>query len=377
MDNYLKFNFEATRSGSEIITADASLEVWCTVEEKDFKISEDKYKPTHRDTLFFAPGVNIPRIKIKNLTLSHNIKAIRDINKADAIFINNLTFAKMVSSTHILAIPVKIFIDFIEVVKDELQLHQLNNIKVAMKAYDKEIVLIDARTKSAMIDDNIGIFYRQHSMCTTIKSAENKRFNVVKSDDVEIFNHLKVHRCFHEADVIGLLNGDDALTIDQKVFEQLRQMLNSTDVENHTLAMEIMANCEYQSSLLFLMMLFKEYHAAFMASGGSNHVNFKSLLSYMDLGPGSMTVTIDSMMAIFLKREVLTEEWVNIILGTYGEEVANGDSEYFKCKIMTLNEEALEYLNINYKVEMRPDFTPRIIEEVEEVVEGPPKITWI
>ena len=38
--------------------------------------SSNSYKPRINDVLYFLPGVSIPRVKIKNLTLSHNIKLL-------------------------------------------------------------------------------------------------------------------------------------------------------------------------------------------------------------------------------------------------------------------------------------------------------------
>ena len=45
------------------------------------------YEPTIGDKLFFAKSVNIPRVKLKNLTKDYKIKATTKIEEANAVFI--------------------------------------------------------------------------------------------------------------------------------------------------------------------------------------------------------------------------------------------------------------------------------------------------
>ena len=377
MENYIKLDLSITRNGSQIGGTDLEFEIITVTDTDDFKMSDKKYKPSNRDSLFFLPGVNIPRVKIKNLTMSHRIKSIRDIRKADAIFINDTTFGKMVDYIYYFTLKVSVFEAFLELIKDDLSTRQYDSMITALEFYTQDVVIFDNTTRHCLTDDNLQVLYQQPDFLDHIKSnSPNRMFRIISDDSADIFKYVKDKELYDETHIIELLNGDDALVIDDKTSAQLEAMLKSTDEENHTLAMEIMANCEYRASLLHLMILFEKFNEVFKASGFRGHINFKSLLAYLDMGPDSMTVSLDSMVKLFLKREVLTEAWIDIILSTYADQARAGESEYFKCHTITLNDEALAYLNINYTRQLVNEFVPAIIEEVEEEI-VPEQISWL
>lgn len=379
MKNYLKVSINMERNNSRISNIEINLKKLIIVEKEDFKFSENKYTPSYGDKLFFLPGINIPRVKLKNLTLSHNVKSIKDIDKASAIFANSFTFGKMVESKYYNTLPTYLFKQYFEIIKDDLDSVQVSIIETSLESYSNDIVIFDYYTRSAMTDDNLTNIRNNSDFVNEVHDKESSsQFNLLNEDNTQLFQLLLSKEIFQETDVIELLNGDKALSIDDEVFNQLSEMMNSSDIENHTLVMEIIANCEYRTSLLYLMVLFEKYGRVFMRSRVKSHVNFKSLLSYLDLSTHDMSVNIDTIMKLFIKRGVLTEKWIDTLLNIYSYEVRRGDSDYFKCKTITLNDEALAYLNVNYKRDLRDDFVPVVIEKVEEEVEKVSStITWI
>jgi hypothetical protein len=65
----------------------------------------------------------------------------------------------------------------------------------------------------------------------------------------------------------------------------------------------------------------------------------------------------------------LTKESVDVILKKLGDKIIDGgDSKYFKIKTITMTEEMLAVLNLNYEYSLHGDFTPQS-PEIEEVVE--------
>mgnify|MGYP003626565873 FL=1 len=380
MKNYLKISINMERYNSEIEHIEIDFKKFIIVEEReDFKFSENKYTPSYGDKLFFLPGINIPRVKLKNLTLSHNVKSIRDIDKSSAVFANSFTFSKMVECKYYNTLPTSLFKQYFEIIKDDLDSVQVGMVEASLESYSNDVILLDYYTRSAMTDDNLTSIKNNSDFINQVDDHYFlDRFNVLNEDQVGLFKLLSTKEIFQETDIIELLNGDKALSIDDEVFNQLSEMMNSSDIENHTLVMEIIANCEYRTSLLYLMVLFEKYGYIFMRSRVKSHINFKSLLSYLDLSTHDMNVSIDTIMKLFIKREVLTEKWIDTLLSIYDSEVRRGESSYFKCKTMTLNDEALAYLNVNYKRDLRDDFVPVVIEKVEEEVEKVSStITWI
>jgi hypothetical protein len=134
--------------------------------------------------------------------------------------------------------------------------------------------------------------------------------------------------------------------------------------------MEIMANSRYKESLLFIHLLFKEFYHKMADSRTKDHVNFKSLLSYLQKDRYTLQSTLDSIVKSMMDKGVLTVEAVNYLLTKYsGEVLSKGDSAVFKVKNITLSYEILATLNNNYVFNIYSDFTPKVIEEVEEVEE--------
>ena len=100
-----------------------------------------------------------------------------------------------------------------------------------------------------------------------------------------------------------------------------------------------------------------------------NHVNFKSLLALMDIRSNYYSLDIDDVIERLKKHSKLTKENVDIVLKKLGDKIiSGGDSTYFKVKTITMTEEMLEVLNLNYEYRTQNDFEP-LSPEIEEVVE--------
>ena len=57
-------------------------------DDKIFNTVSTGYIPTLNDKLYFAKGVNIPRVKLKNLAKDYKIKSTTNLADASAIFIS-------------------------------------------------------------------------------------------------------------------------------------------------------------------------------------------------------------------------------------------------------------------------------------------------
>ncbi len=76
----------------------------------------DEYVPTKGDKLYFLPGVNVPRIKLKDLALQHGIRTVRNIDDATHIFAAKNTKDKITSGTWRYSLDIK---DFNAIMEDE------------------------------------------------------------------------------------------------------------------------------------------------------------------------------------------------------------------------------------------------------------------
>ena len=354
--------------------------------------SSNSYKPRINDVLYFLPGVSIPRVKIKNLALSHNIKTTRDIEKASHIFGHRRTYDKLVKQEYYYTLPVNLFKEYFNLLKKDIETEgttgidkkYIEDVDFALEHYDKERILFMWPERRELVNDGLSFLSpaidKAKVLHKEIKSAlYSSRIDILNEDHYDLFDSLSGKTIFYEESLLEHLNGKDAITLEREQFDQLSAMLQSSDEDNHVLAMEIMANCDYRSSLVYILMVFEKYAHVFESKRRAKyHVNFKSLLNYLNISTSYMAVTIDDIIGKLIEKNVLTEEWTDIIYKEYTKEIRERESTYFKCHTVTLSEEALKYLNINYKRQAREDFIPEEREEViEEEEEEVPSIMWL
>ena len=135
-----------------------------------------------------------------------------------------------------------------------------------------------------------------------------------------------------------------------------------------TMALEIMANSNYIESLLYIEMLFEKYANKMSQCHSKNHVNFKSLISFLNKNRNYMNTDIDHIVKSLIDKEVLDLEKIDIIMKYYGQRIANqGGTEYFEVKTITLNEDIAKLLNTNYVHQTFPDYIPEGGIEVPEI----------
>lgn len=87
---------------------------------------------------------------------------------------------------------------------------------------------------------------------------------------------------YFEDEILKVLNQDNFI-IDNEKYHELRAFGNTLDKENIILMMELMANCNFQKSIVYLFLLVKEFNSEIFSHKEAEHVNFKSLLSFLGI----------------------------------------------------------------------------------------------
>jgi hypothetical protein len=364
MKNYLFFDIEVV-----------SDEVKITVEplfgspdsRADLQVSNGDYVPTKGDKLYFLPGVNIPRVKLKDLTIQYGIKSVRDIDIATHIFAGTATVHKMCDTRWLYSMPTEMFRQIYETVRDKMDDYYVENVDTALEFYTEDRVYMDYSSSSEIRNEKVFIEAMKNPE-VTIELRSSNTFYQVSNSYAEYFPKVLNTTILTEAALLKHINGADAVIIDSVMFDQLSDMFKSSDNDNHILAMEIMANSNYIDSLLYLELLFKEYHNQMYNCHTKKHVNFKSLLGY--LGKDSyMNTDIDDIMKSLIDKGVVDTDKIDIIMKKYVHEIeSTGGTDYFKVKTITVDEATLALLNKNYVYKNIEDFVPEGQVE-EEVVE--------
>lgn len=389
-NEFFKIDVEANYNHNEVFDIKVELDSIMVSENNgkdllDLDTTEYVVKPG--DKLYFLPGVNVPRVKLKDLTLQWGVKVVRDIKDATIVFGGSNTIYKMCTNTHLYKFPVSLVKSFLELSKSKMDIRYATNLETLLEHYDKEFFYGDYNTRRTLLDEGFPFF--KHAIVNPVFEAIKNYGDTVKhsrwttiideQEDVAILKKIKGINVKHENTLLSILNSDDCVTIDEEVFTNLTQMLRSSDEDNHVLAMEIMANCNYKESLMYLEILFHENHYTMSRVHAKNHVNFKSLLSYLGKTPSNMNTYLDDIVESLLEKGVVDQQKLDYIVDRYCEDIARmGNSDVFKVKTVTVNESILQFINKNYEFDLLEEFEPapepepEIIEN-EEIVEQEPQ----
>lgn len=386
IDNYSaqydgKGNLDIQRLGIKIDTG-VALNATNAVTKNNITISPNEYIPKIGDKLYFLPGVNIPRVKLKNLILDYNVTIVKNVKDATAIFGSKHSISKMMTTKWYYSLKTEDFKECYQALKPHLDDRAIDNIDTALEFYTGEWVHSDWNSITKICDNDLNV-YKTLIINPGIVAESNrtsKYLEVISEEYYKLLSDLQGKVILSDGSLVDKLNGDQAIVINAEVYDQLTQMFESTDEDNHIIAMEIMANSNYKQSLLYMHLIFKEHYYKISNCHTKNHVNFKSLLAYLGKDNYSLQSSLDTIVKSLLEKQVLTEEMLNILMDKYSMEITDGgDDVFFKVKNITVSEEVLLTINSNYEYRIRPEFTPAVVEEtvVETSAITPESLQWL
>lgn len=345
-------------------------------------ILPDEYIPKIGDKLYFLPGVNIPRVKLKNLILDYNVTVVKNVKDSNVVFGSKHSISKMMTTKWYYSLKTEDFKECYQALKPHLDARAIDNIDTALEFYTGEWLHSDWNSITRICENDLSVYKAliQNPGSVAESNRTSNYLEVISEDYYKLLSDLQGKVILSDGSLVDKLNGDQAIVINAEVYDQLVQMFRSTDEDNHIIAMEIMANSNYKQSLLYMHLIFKEHYNKISNCHTKNHVNFKSLLAYLGKDNYSLQSSLDTIVKSLLEKQVLTEEMLNILMDKYSMEITiGGDDVFFKVKNITVNEEVLLTINSNYEYRVRAEFTPAVIEETvaETSAITPDSLQWL
>jgi len=336
-------------------------------QEQLFNIETLDFVPKKGDKIYLLPGVNVPRVKVKQFNEDNGTKTVRDLNVADYIFGCDKTQEEYFVSSNmwVYNLPVAEFNKLIPYLSSAFQIDptDISDVKDIIEAH-------------ALNNDELNIYYNYSTLKNLKEIINNNKINIIDSFDdsntykvidneyineIETLETLTIYNVNALSSAINSKN----VIIDYEMFGQLTNMLDSNDRDNHVLAMEIMANSNVNESLLFIEMLFKDHSYNIYDSHTRNHVNFKSLCSLIGKEKYRYSTDIDDIIKSLKTFNVLTADKLDILMNHYSKEIQqSGNTDYFQVKNITVTDEIHNILNQNYVFSIQNDYIPVIEKEV-------------
>lgn len=256
--------------------------------------------------MYISADADIPRVKLRSFLLNTDLKITTDITKANIVVIKSVK-------------------DFVNTWTDK-GLHWLrlyNTYEVIERiTNDKDTVnflgseFIERLTNYTF--PKIGVnyqFYNNVASNILEPNYNSESLKIVK--DPEIYETIVKEKTFcSSADVLNnITESSPEITYEQ--FLQLEKMFVSNDNDNIIIAMEIMANCNYTKSLPYLCILFINHGYKIADRPTKRHVNFKSLLDFMELEPSKIYMNINGAITRLHQNKVLTIDVLDMYRDIY------------------------------------------------------------
>lgn len=310
------------------------------------------YTPAAGDKIFFLPGCNVPRFKVKQFCETFDSSLVKYKEKANVKFIGPETVNELVRDLSYYRYEKRAILGYLAkhatAAKYQPLIQALYNSTsefVTFEEYgEKEII----ETRGA-IGPPIKLDNKGHSNDLYFTDEKSYEQFVSMMTDVELCDQNEILKRINTGGVM-----------DKERYDSIRRMFISTDDSDLKLAMEAMANSDYEKSSIYLLLLIQEFGSKMEGSKTKNHVNFKSLLKFFEIN-GLSSLNLDSIIRCLLKRKLLNTTNLEILRPKAMEILQDKvKTAYFEATGIVVTQEIIDGINENILDE---DLDTEIVEE--------------
>ena len=219
-----------------------------------------KYIPAAKDRLYFFPGCDVPRYKVRDWAKKNNASVTINIDTANILVGVPNTVYKCLSHRDLTKVPTKSVLQWLNA---NYNMNDVNikNLEVELTKHQGTFVYLSLENQTNnsywlkysldyqnnFSDDAKKLGFKSGKGLMEIAKGQvgaSNRWNSVYLTD----NNLKIIQAiqakpdvYPQESIIGVINADSP-TIDQDMYRRLRDMFNSSNTGDHVLALELMSN---------------------------------------------------------------------------------------------------------------------------------------
>ena len=292
--------------------------------------------PQPTDKLFFFPGCVVPRFKVREkytVTIKPENATVAFINK-DGLTGSDSTFKHY---SDLMPVPLLEAKRLIEAYMDSNRKMMLKSILdnpaieqiFLSKEWWSNCIYTDAflRENGNQVSTNqlLGspnrYYHEQH--CT---ESQYQLLAYIPDASINSMN------CpiYLQDEILKQLNTGN-LIINEKKYRELRAFGETGDKDNIVLMMELMANSDYEKSVAYLIFLLREFGQKIYNYSEVDHVNFKSLLNFLDIPKTKLVqrwnFNVHYITALLKKHKAFTKNNVMILTSLCANDSINNDDD--------------------------------------------------
>jgi hypothetical protein len=312
-------------------------------EEVGIKTDKADIDPNTLGKLYFTKSASVPRYKVREVKDKYNLSVIRDPRKADTIVISKNEVKENIQhswgSYMYLRNEVKEVLEKLYDASSTL----LNNVSMRYASYHVEILKNKDLVKDAIDKVNnlpAGIDYVSFSygcrdkferVATGLNCILYHKANVkiIEPAAYEGMMSYKGKNVITDSALQSIL-GSSGMEHENYVF--IDQLLDSNDPGNIELGLTLMANCNFEESQHYLLILLGDHYNKHRYVKYCHSVAFKSLMDFMDFNRYS-SVTLDSILEKADSVGKLNDDILNLVRDRATEEIQRSIRNYRWIKV--------------------------------------------
>jgi hypothetical protein len=287
--------------------------------------------------LFYLPNVNVTRFKIKAFSDKFGVTTTKQADKADYLIINDGEKSKSMKSNSTQQVQ---YTRYCVLLKD------YKEFRLIAEMSSPSSILYDAKLMNALEEaKGLDIIISEHDaseLADFIRQKTGKyvwyHYGYDHKNFISLPNPSLYSKLRHQDDITPLINKDAIVITDEKHLE-LQRMFDSGHEDNIVLAMEIMANSNYEESILNNYLLIATNSYKMNAQKESGHKNFVSLLAFYGINLKYMSSRItnsnvDEISGVLKEYGQLTEEAMQKLLYYYADKNAQYVGQFCNSKLV-------------------------------------------
>jgi len=227
-------------------------------------------------TIYLTPLTKLPSFKVQNYINENklNIKKARTLSKINAVVVSDEFIKESYTNTEKVSIVPYSFImenpiyqkytDYSNTRNGRIKTAEITHFFINEKVL-QNLISLDLKFNEILINYPL----------QEIKIVDNFHGNKKAIDNVEFFKQLIDNIKKYNLEIIFDININEVINkdviIDIDIYENMLNMLLSTDVGNYEIAKEIMANCEFEASKPYLVYLYNFFPILKKVSTNTNY----------------------------------------------------------------------------------------------------------
>lgn len=310
-----------------------------------------EYVPKEKDRLFFYPGCDVPRYKVRSWAETIKGSVTIKVDNATAKFASKNSIDACTASKTLTRVDKRPFINWLTInygASEDIQeiiqeCSKTQNSFVYLESQSNWSVITGYHTQYYPRSYAVGYKKTLHELSGGQLDHWCRVECIEPGKETLLATLISDSQLYSQESLIKLVNSNSAV-IDEEMYTTLTDMFKSTNSEDHVTAMSIMASSNLQASLHYILLLLEEFgRKVILDRKEKNHVNFKSMLEY--IGEDRWwDLHTEKHMEILMQKKLLTYEMLKeFAAGVKRMWSEKTDNKYFVIKTIEATDEVKNY----------------------------------